>query len=320
MNCIYSGIQNVSHEEEICEPIEECVLSDNITDFTIEEEVYQEDVDEEVTMEVIEEEQCLEEIDEQNDVICIKKEASQFNSGDESTAVEALQKLGGMCCFEEKKINCPTCSNTFTATELIKHQNTTCSTPKHACSFCGDKFMRKIELKNHMVCHMIDRPHACRTCGNLFKTKAKLQAHITEVHQIEKPHKCPVCLLNFQRPSSLSNHMKIHNYKAGRALMQANNTCEGEKNATDNQNVQILTKIESIQNLELPQGPWTTVQIAMDSGSIEELAIRSDNVETMQELTVLPNGEVAHVTEYTIENSVSNIFIIIKTLEYFYLK
>lgn len=37
-------------------------------------------------------------------------------------------------------------------------------------------------------------------------------------HQMERPHRCPQCGADFQRPSSLTNHMKLHTYIPGRAL------------------------------------------------------------------------------------------------------
>lgn len=38
-------------------------------------------------------------------------------------------------------------------------------------------------------------------------------------HQVERPHRCPHCGADFQRPSSLTNHMKIHTYFPGRAMV-----------------------------------------------------------------------------------------------------
>lgn len=40
-------------------------------------------------------------------------------------------------------------------------------------------------------------------------------------HQVERPHRCPQCGADFQRPSSLTNHMKIHTYFPGRALLSS---------------------------------------------------------------------------------------------------
>jgi len=37
-------------------------------------------------------------------------------------------------------------------------------------------------------------------------------------HQMERPHRCPQCGADFQRPTSLTNHMKLHTYIPGRAL------------------------------------------------------------------------------------------------------
>ena len=245
--------------------------------------------------------------------IHLKKDTSQqFTTGDESMAVEALRQLGGMYpCFEDKKVSCPNCGNMFTQAELTKHQ-ITCTLDKHTCDTCGEKFERKIDLNNHMVCHQVDRPHACRTCGNLFKSKANLQAHMTEVHQVERPHKCRVCGADFHRPSSLSNHMKIHSYVAGRALMQnqGNNliTSEHFKDISDSQEGSVIaTAVQTIQNFEIPEVQWAvqTYNFTTDQDNVDGLTSQSEKLGTLQEFTVLPNGEVAQF-EYTAQNPVSN--------------
>jgi KRAB domain-containing zinc finger protein len=243
--------------------------------------------------------------------IYIKKESSkQFTSGDESMAVEALRQLGGMYpYFEEKKVACPNCTNMFLQSELVKHQNI-CLYNKHICNTCGEKFERKIDLSNHLVCHQVDRPHACRTCGNLFRTKPNLQTHMIEVHQVSRPYKCTVCGADFQRPSSLSNHMKIHSYVAGRALMQENNVntnIKAFKNSSDSQQSSVITtSVQTIQNFDLPQVQWSvqTYNYTNDQNNVD-LTSHSDKINTLQEFTVMPNGEITQL-EYSSQNIIND--------------
>ncbi|EZA59788.1 hypothetical protein X777_14360 [Ooceraea biroi] len=205
---VHDAIQEsvISHEE-ICEPVDECVLQEDLTEVSVGNAVVNDVVESQGTV--------AEPSDEEDDNQTVypmyikQEEQQQYTSGDdESMAVEALRQLGGMYPFENKKLCCPTCKRLFTQEELSEHQSA--CTAKLSCTTCGEKFERKLDLNNHMVCHQVDRPHACRTCGNLFRSKSSLQAHMTQVHQVERPHKCAICSLEFQRPSSLSNHMKIH--------------------------------------------------------------------------------------------------------------
>ncbi|KYN02928.1 Zinc finger and SCAN domain-containing protein 2 [Cyphomyrmex costatus] len=221
--------ENMISHEEICEQVDECVLQEGLTEVTVGNTTSTDIVESQDAVEIL-----AEQSEDEDDTQVVypmyikQEEQQQYTSGDdESMAVEALRQLGGMYpCFEDKKISCPVCKHLFTQEEMIEHQTVCQSTPKLSCTTCGEKFERKIDLNNHMVCHQVDRPHACRTCGNLFRSKQSLQSHTLQAHtqHVERPHKCTICGLDFQRPSSLSNHMKIHTYVAGRAIMQYNNT------------------------------------------------------------------------------------------------
>ncbi|XP_043271558.1 zinc finger protein 595-like isoform X2 [Venturia canescens] len=262
---IHDEIQEsvVSHEE-VCEPSEDCILPDNLSGVAVEEE-----------------------------------EQHQYTSGDdESMAVEALRQLGGMYpCFEDKKINCPKCSRQFNQAEFQSHSES-CTSGKLCCSTCNERFERKQDLNNHMVCHQVDRPHACRTCGSLFRSKSHLQTHMTQVHKAEKPHKCTICGSDFHRPSSLSNHMKIHTYVAGRALVQTETSSQSENETSrkwgeDNRNTGTTGGYEV---------HWS-VPYNFDPG-VESISGNPEKMDTLQEFTVMPNGEVTHF-EYTSQESIT---------------
>ena len=248
--------------------------------------------------------------------IYIKEEeesSHQYTSGDdESMAVEALRQLGGMYpIFSDKKVICPNCANQFPQSELPKHQERCYA--KLSCTTCGESFERKQDLNNHLVCHQVDRPHACRTCGNLFRNRANLQAHMTQVHQAEKPHKCTICGADFQRPSSLSNHMKIHTYVAGRAIAQTQNETmekwEGDSEELQNSSNSIeISNVQNVQTYDDSQVQWTVPSYSFtgDQGIVSGgLENSEEKLETMQEFTVMPNGEVTQFTEYTAGNQIN---------------
>lgn len=295
LSTVHDGIQqNMISHEEICEPVEDCVLEDDLAEVSV-GDVTSSITEAHVAVKILSDGRSDEDDDHTVMYPVYIKEEHQYTSGDdESMAVEALRQLGGMYpCFDDKKINCPNCALLFTQSEFANH-HATCPPEKFTCSTCGEKFEKKIDLVNHTVCHQVDRPHACRTCGNLFKSKSLLQAHISDVHQVEKPHKCAICGAEFHRPSSLSNHMKIHTYVAGRAIMQTqgNNSTQSadsfrkwpENNINDAQNVSVASSsVQIIQNYDVSQVQWSVPAYNFHG---EEAAVNSlgsqDKMDTLQ--------------------------------------
>lgn len=312
---VHDAIQeNMISHEEICEPsVDECVLQEELVDVPVSN----------VSGEITEpqDEILAEQSDEEDDNQVVypmyikQEEQQQYTSGDdESMAVEALRQLGGMYPFEDKKISCPTCKNLFSQDEMAKHQST-CTASKLSCTTCGERFERKIDLNNHMVCHQVDRPHACRTCGNLFRSKSNLQSHMQQVHQTERPHKCTICGSDFQRPSSLSNHMKIHTYIAGRAIMQSQGSNVSHsvqetfrkwpEEASDSQNA---SQTSSVHNYEVCQA-WPLFvpehNYQAEQSTVTTMSNQQEKIDALQEFTVISNGEVTQF-EYTEQNSIGN--------------
>ncbi|XP_011881796.1 PREDICTED: zinc finger protein 420-like [Vollenhovia emeryi] len=326
LNEVHDAIEeNMISHEEICEPVDECVLQEGLTEVTVGNTASVDMVESQGTVEILAES----EEDEDNQVVypmyIKQEEQQQYTSGDdESMAVEALRQLGGMYpCFEDKKMSCPVCKRLFTQEEMAEHQSTCQASAKLSCTTCGERFERKIDLNNHMVCHQVDRPHACRTCGNLFRSKSSLQAHMLQahMHHVERPHKCTICGSDFQRPSSLSNHMKIHTYVAGRALMQSqgNNVSQAAEtfrkwpeNASDAQNASQIpssSSVQTIQNYDVCQVPWpvSSYNFQGEQSIVTTMSNHQDSkMDTLQEFAVMPNGEVTQFSEYTEQNSIGD--------------
>ncbi|KMQ92595.1 putative zinc finger protein 585b isoform x1 [Lasius niger] len=321
---VHDAIQeNIISHEEICEPVDECVLQEELAEVPVSNANNTDIAESQDTAEIL-----TEQSDEEDDNQVVypmyikQEEQQQYTSGDdESMAVEALRQLGGMYpCFENKKISCPICKCLFTQEEMVEHRSV-CTTSKLSCTVCGERFERKIDLNNHMVCHQVDRPHACRTCGNLFCSKSSLQAHMLQVHQVERPHKCTICGSDFQRPSSLSNHMKIHTYIAGRAIMQSqgNNMSQSAEtfkkwpeNASDSQNTSQMpsssSSVQSIQNYDVCQVQWpvSSYNFHNEQSTVTAISNHQEKMDTLQEFTVMPNGEVTQFNEYTEQNNIGN--------------
>lgn len=321
--------ENMISHEEICEPsVDECVLQEDLAEVPVSADI----AESQSAVEILAEQSGDEEEDEDNHVVypmyIKQEEQQQYTSGDdESMAVEALRQLGGMYpCFENKKANCPTCKRLFSQDEMAEHQSAcTVATSKLSCTTCGERFERKMDLNNHMVCHQVDRPHACRTCGNLFRSRSSLQTHMQQVHQIERPHKCTICGSDFQRPSSLSNHMKIHTYIAGRAIMQSSQgngasqpSSTGtfrkwQENASDSQSASQASSsssVQSIQSYDVCQVQWPAVVSSYNfqtaaQATVTTMSNHQEKMETLQEFTVIPNGEVTQF-EYVEQNNLGN--------------
>ncbi|XP_076232426.1 uncharacterized protein LOC143177960 [Calliopsis andreniformis] len=314
---IHDGIQdNIISHEEICEPVDECVLQEGLTEVSVT------DVNSGITEAQVAVEILAEHSDEEGEnrvvypIYIKQEEQQQYTSGDdESMAVEALRQLGGMYpCFEDKKISCPNCATFFTQAEMEKHHDT-CNASKLSCLTCGERFERKMDLNNHMVCHQVGRPYACRTCGNLFRSKNSLRCHEVQVHQGIRLHKCTVCGADFQRPSSLSNHMKIHTYVAGRAIMQSqsNNVSQSEEtfkkwpeDITESQNNQVpSSSVAAVQNYDTVQWTVPSYNFHNEQSTVNAISNPQDKMDTLHEFTVMPNGEVTQF-EYTQQNNISN--------------
>ncbi|XP_020282597.1 zinc finger protein 271-like [Pseudomyrmex gracilis] len=307
--------ENIISHEEICEPVE-CVLQDELTNAVSTDMETQEDADK-----ILREQSDEEDENTVEYPIYIKEEEQQqYMSGDdESMAVEALRQLGGMYpSFEGKKLSCPTCKSLFTQEEMVKHRST-CTESKLSCTTCGEKFERKIDLNNHMVCHQVDRPHACRTCGNLFRSKSSLNAHMLQAHQVERPYKCTVCGSDFLRPSSLSNHMKIHSYVPGRGIAQSQRNLISQsaetfrkwpENASDSQNISHTTSssVQTIHNYDVCQVQWptSTYNFQNEQSIVTTMSNQQEKIETLQEFTVIPNDEISQFAEYTDQNNINN--------------
>ncbi|XP_034182526.1 uncharacterized protein LOC117605372 [Osmia lignaria lignaria] len=314
---VHDGIQdNIISHEEICEPVDECVLQEGLTEVSVT------DVNSDITEAQVAVEILTEHSDEEDEnrvvypIYIKQEEQQQYTSGDdESMAVEALRQLGGMYpCFEDKKVSCPNCANFFTQTEMAKHQ-ITCTAVKLSCMTCGERFERKMDLNNHMVCHQVDRPHACRTCGNLFRSKSNLRYHMLQVHQIERPHKCTICGADFQRPSSLSNHMKIHTYVAGRAIMQSqgNDVSQSEEsfrkwpeNMAESQNSEVpSSSVQTVQNYDTVHWTVPSYNFPNEQSAVNAISNSQEKIDTLHEFTVMPNGEVTQF-EYSQQNSINS--------------
>lgn len=84
---------------------------------------------------------------------------------------------------------CAICKKGFvTEKNLAKHMGQH-NEPKFICSYCGKKYRKTADLRDHLNGHMGLRPHKCTECGNTFAHSAKLRVHM-RIHTGIKPYIC----------------------------------------------------------------------------------------------------------------------------------
>eukprot|EP00092_Neocalanus_flemingeri_P013784 GFUD01014867.1.p1 GENE.GFUD01014867.1~~GFUD01014867.1.p1 ORF type:complete len:864 (+),score=225.34 GFUD01014867.1:100-2691(+) len=81
------------------------------------------------------------------------------------------------------------------------------------CHLCGKSFVKKTNLKHHLMLHRGEKPWKCHICGWRFVQKCNLKKHI-ETH-VNGSYQCPQCDIKFASKGAVSGHITIAHYKPG---------------------------------------------------------------------------------------------------------
>ncbi len=88
------------------------------------------------------------------------------------------------------------------------------------CSICGLKVACSSNLKQHMMQHTGDRPHLCQHCGDSFIQRKSLQDHIAAHHPdkvdsdpVVRKLTCRLCNVDFYGSWKFRQHMRSHHNK-----------------------------------------------------------------------------------------------------------
>ncbi|XP_041698763.2 zinc finger and SCAN domain-containing protein 2-like isoform X2 [Coregonus clupeaformis] len=80
---------------------------------------------------------------------------------------------------------------------------------RFSCTFCGKRFQRFWQLKEHIRSHTGEKPYTCEQCGRSFTKQCNLIRHAL-VHSGEKPYECTQCGKCFTQRSKMMSHQRTH--------------------------------------------------------------------------------------------------------------
>jgi len=81
------------------------------------------------------------------------------------------------------------------------------------CHLCGKNFVKKTNLKHHLMLHRGEKPHKCTICGWKFVQKCNLKKHM-DTHGTGTL-KCPHCDIMFASKGAVAGHVSIVHTKNG---------------------------------------------------------------------------------------------------------
>lgn len=79
----------------------------------------------------------------------------------------------------------------------------------YKCPECGEKFARKLQLKQHSFRHTGEFPYKCEECNRGFCNQRTMLKHQTIHNDAARVHTCQDCSQKFQKWSELMAHRKI---------------------------------------------------------------------------------------------------------------
>lgn len=97
------------------------------------------------------------------------------------------------------------------------------------CHLCGKSFVKKTNLKHHLMLHRGEKPWKCHICGWRFVQKCNLKKHI-ETH-VNGTYQCPQCDIKFASKGAVSGHMTIAHHKPGMSSVPTESNEEEEEEA-----------------------------------------------------------------------------------------
>jgi KRAB domain-containing zinc finger protein len=113
------------------------------------------------------------------------------------------------------------------------------------CHLCGKSFVKKTNLKHHLMLHRGEKPWKCHICEYRFVQKCNLKKHI-ETHATGN-YKCPQCPILFASKGAVAGHMSIVHLGMEDTVNVPSDTLE------------ITESIEEEEEAEIPPPPGKTI-------------------------------------------------------------
>ena len=80
--------------------------------------------------------------------------------------------------------------------------------PCHQCEICKKLYMRRCDLKKHLISHSESKEFKCPTCGSKFKRFQDLKKH--QVDHESEPFICKICSAVIKHKRNFERHMSKH--------------------------------------------------------------------------------------------------------------
>ena len=128
----------------------------------------------------------------------------------EQQSIDIIKQPQLQECSQNLKKVCEHCGLTYeTAAQLKNHvyQKHRLKEVNHICEICKKVYMRRCDLRKHLISHSKKKEFKCLDCGSEFKRSQDLKKHKVD-H--ERKFYCQICSIEIKHERSFVRHMSSH--------------------------------------------------------------------------------------------------------------
>ena len=115
-------------------------------------------------------------------------------------------------CSQNLKKVCEHCGLTYESAAQLRHhyyKKHSLKELNHKCEICKKVYMRRCDLRKHLISHSKKKEFKCLDCGSEFKRSQDLKKH--QVDHSRKKFFCEICSIEIKHERSFVRHMSSHN-------------------------------------------------------------------------------------------------------------